>query len=108
MATSGPKKTRRPPALTPEARENQMISLAYDEVERKIKEGRATSQELTHFIKLGSTRERLEQQRLEREVELLARKADAMDSAKRIEALYDEAIQAMRSYGGTMTQRHDD
>lgn len=94
------RKTRRPAAMTPEARENQLISLAYDAVEKKIRSGEATSQELTHFLKLGSTRERLEQERLMREVNLMEKKADMMDSAKRIEELYEGAIEAMRSYGG--------
>src|SRR6478609_9012988 len=87
---------RRPPAMTPEAREHQ------------IDAGQASSQILSHYAKLGSTRERLEQERLLREVDLLERKASAMDSAKRIEELYDEAIAAMRSYGGQPEQRHDD
>lgn len=91
---------RRPPAATPEARENQLISLSYDEAERQIRDGRASSQVLSHFLKLGSTRERLEQERLMREVDLLEKKAEAMQSAKRIEELYEGAIAAMRSYGG--------
>lgn len=102
-------KRRRPPAMTPEARENQIINKALNEIERQIDAGEASSQILSHYAKLGSTRERLEQERLLREVDLLERKAQAMDSAKRIEELYDEAIAAMRSYGGQAPeQRHDD
>ncbi len=101
-------KPRRPPAMTPEARENQIINKALNEIERQIEDGSASSQILSHYAKLGSTRERLEQERLLREVDLLERKASAMDSAKRIEELYDEAIAAMRSYGGQPDQRHDD
>jgi hypothetical protein len=105
-----PKSTtrRRPPAMTPEARENQIINKALNEIERQIEAREASSQILSHYAKLGSTRERLEQERLLREVDLLERKASAMDSAKRIEELYDEAIAAMRSYGGQPEQRHDD
>ena len=102
------RKPRRPPAMTPEARENQIINLALNESERQIEAREASSQILSHYAKLGSTRERLEQERLLREVDLLERKAQAMDSAKRIEELYDEAIAAMRSYGGQPEQRHDD
>lgn len=106
---SQPSKTpRRPPAMTPEARENQIINKALNLIERQIEDGSASSQLLSHYAKLGSTRERLEQERLLREVDLLERKAQAMDSAKRIEELYDEAIAAMRSYGGQPEQRHDD
>ena len=101
------KTPRRPPAMTPEARENQIINKALNLIERQIEDGSASSQLLSHYAKLGSTRERLEE-RLLREVDLLERKAQAMDSAKRIEELYDEAIAAMRSYGGQPEQRHDD
>lgn len=96
-----PARKRRPPAMTPAARENQLIALAYDAVEKKIRSGNASSQELTHFLKLGSTREQLEQERLMREVDLLVKKAEGMESASRIEALYEDAIAAMRDYDGT-------
>lgn len=98
--TSEPRRTRRPPATTPEARENQMIALAVDVAERQMREGTASSQVISHYLKLGSTRERLEQQRLLREVDLLEKKAEGMESAKRIEELYETAIAAMRSYAG--------
>jgi hypothetical protein len=93
-------KKRGAPATTPEARERQLAALAYDEAERLILSGEASSQVLTHFLKVGSAREQKEQRRLELEAELLQKKAEAMDSAKRVEELYDEAIKAMRSYGG--------
>lgn len=88
------------PATTPEARERQLAALAYDEAERLIRSGDVSSQVLTHFLKVGSEREKKEQRRLELESELLEKKAEAMNSAKRVEELYDEAIKAMRSYGG--------
>lgn len=94
------KKARRPPATTPEAREKQMIALAVDVAEKQLREGNASSQTISHYLKLGSTRERLEQERLFRENELLSKKADAMESAKRVEELYETALNAMRSYAG--------
>jgi hypothetical protein len=92
--------SRRPPATTPEGRENQVISLAYDLAERRIREGTASAQEIVHFLKLGSSREALEQQRLAGENRLLDAKVDAMGDAKKNEALYAEALQAMRAYSG--------
>lgn len=94
-----PKPRRRAPATTPEARELELTMMAYDEAERLIKGGNASSQVITHFLKVGSSREQKEQRRLELEAELLMKKAEAMESAKRVEELYDEAIQAMRRYG---------
>lgn len=88
------------PALTPEARENQLISLAVDLVEQRLLNGTASSQETTHFLKLGSMKNRLEMQKLQEENKLLQAKTDAMKSAKRVEELYSEAISAMRSYSG--------
>lgn len=88
------------PALTPEARENQMISLAVDLAERQLREGTASSQVITHFLKLATTKEQLERQLLEKEVELKQAKTEALQSTKHIEELYAEAIAAMRNYSG--------
>lgn len=88
------------PALTPEARENQLISLAVDLVEERLRNGTASSQETTHFLKLGSPKARLEKEKLEREVELLRAKTEALESAKHMEELYANAIKAMQRYSG--------
>lgn len=88
------------PALTPEARENQMISLAVDLAERQLQEGTASSQVITHYLKLGSMRERLEREKLEEENKLLKARTAQIQSMKRVEELYEEAIKAMRNYGG--------
>jgi len=94
--------SRRKPATTPEGRENQLVGDAIDLAERQIRDGTASSQVLTHFLKLGSTRERLEQQRLEHENELTRVKIEALESQKRVEELYMEALTAMRSYAGDL------
>jgi hypothetical protein len=96
------KRSRRKPATTPEARENEMVSAAIDLAEKQIRDGRASSQVITHFLKLGSTREKLEQQRLEHENELTRVKIEALESQKRVEELYMEALSAMRSYSGDL------
>ena len=88
------------PALTPEARENQMISLAVDLAEKQLLDGTASSQVITHYLKLGTQREMLERQRLEHENKLLIAKTEALQSAKRMEELYANAIEAMKRYGG--------
>lgn len=98
-STSG--STRKPrPALTPEARENQLIAKAYDLVEQRLDDGTATSQETTHFLKLGSAKARLEQKKIEKEIAVLEAKKEAYDSSKRIEELYANAMEAMSSYNG--------
>ena len=88
------------PATTPEARENQLVAVAYDLAEKQIREGTASSQVITHYLKLGSSREFLEQERLRNENKLTEAKIEAMQSAKRVEELYAEALNAMRSYAG--------
>lgn len=100
--SSEPKRPRQKPATTPEGRENQMVSAAIDLAEDQIRSGTASSQVITHFLKLGSTRERLEQQRLEHENELTRVKIEAIASQKRVEELYMEALDAMRSYSGDL------
>lgn len=100
--TQGPEQApqKRRPATTPDGRENQLVALAVDLAEKQIREGTVSSQVLTHYLKLGSSRERLEQERLRRENHLLEAKAEAMASAKRVEELYGKALNAMRSYAG--------
>lgn len=93
-------KTRLRPARTPEARENQLIAMAYDLAAKQLAEGSASSQVVSQLLKLGSSREKLEQERLAKENELLQAKAEAMASAVRVEELYGKALDAMRSYSG--------
>lgn len=88
------------PALTPEARENQLISAAVNLAEKQLLEGTASSQVITHYLKLGSSKERLEKEKLERENELLRAKTEALQSAQRVEELYANALDAMRRYNG--------
>lgn len=98
--SSIPDKPRRPPATTPEGRENQLVSLAIELAEKQLREGTASAQVISHYLKLGSTREMLEQERLAQENALLRVKIDAMASAKKVEELYSKALNAMRLYSG--------
>lgn len=93
------------PALTPEARENQMISLAMDLVEERLRNGTASSQETTHFLKLGSSKNKLEVEKLKQETELLKAKQDSLESTARIEQLYNDAMSAMRTYSGNTDKK---
>lgn len=88
------------PALTPEAREKQLISLAVDCAEKQMMEGTASSQVIVHYLKLATAKERLERERLEEENRLLKAKTEALQSAKRNEELYRNVLVAMRKYSG--------
>lgn len=88
------------PATTAHERENQLISHAYDLAEQQLVEGTASSQVMTHFLKMGATRESLEQERLRNENLVLEAKARGMQSAQRVEELYEQALNAMRAYSG--------
>lgn len=88
------------PALTREARENQLIDLAIDQVEKQLMEGTASSQVLVHYLKLASTREKREKEKMEAEIELLRAKRDAAKAEAESGELYARAIQAMREYQG--------
>lgn len=94
----GPKK--RPPATTPEGREDQLIVMAIDLAEKQLAEGTASSQVISHFLRLGSTKERLEKEILQSQKELIQAKTENMKAAKRSEELYASALNAMRSYSG--------
>lgn len=89
-----------PRARTPEGREDQLIAMAYDLVEKRIREGTATSQELTHFLKLGTTRERLEREILSEQKRLISAKIGSIESSAKIEEMYSNAINAMKHYSG--------
>ena len=91
---------RRPPATTPEARENQLIAAAVDLAEKQILKGTASSQVITHYLKLGSTKDRIEKEILEKKKELIVAQTDAIHSAKKNEELYLNALNAMRAYSG--------
>lgn len=92
--------SQRRPATTPEGRESQLVAKAARLAERQLEDGTASAQVITHYLKLGSSREQLEQERLRHENELLKVKREAIASQQRIEDLYVEAIKAMRSYSG--------
>lgn len=94
---------RRPPALTPEARENEMITYAIDLAEKQLREGTASSAVITHYLKLGSSKEKLEREKLQKENELLRAKTEALQSQRRIEELYADALKAMKLYSGEET-----
>lgn len=94
----GPKPRRR--ATTPEQRENQLVAAAVDLAEQQILAGTASAQVITHYLKLGSSREKLEQERLAQENELLAARREALAAQGRIEELYATALDAMRAYSG--------
>lgn len=93
-------KKSRPPATTPEGRENQLIALSVDLAERQLRNGTASAQVISHYLKLGSTREKLEQELMEENIALQKAKRENMASAARVEELYGAAINAMRAYSG--------
>lgn len=92
------KQTR--PAISPEARENQLISAAYDLAERQILEGTASSQVITHFLKMGSERNRAEISGVLAKNDLMYAKVESIKTTKRIEELYGEAIEQFKRYAG--------
>jgi len=102
-----PEKKRRPPATTPEARENQMISLAFDLAEKQLLDGSASSQVITHYLKLATTREQIEKEKLVLEKQLLKARTDTIESSKRVEELYANALDAMRGYQGTVVDEEE-
>ena len=96
------------PALHPEARENQMIALAVDLAEKQLRDGTASSQVITHFLKLATSKEKLEQEILAEQKKLLVAKTDSYKSSARVEELYADALEAMRTYTGTGGKSNDE
>ena len=88
------------PPVSLEAQENLMISLAVQCAEKQLRDGTASSQVITHYLKLGSSKERIEKEILEKQKELIEAKTQNLQSAKRVEELYTNALNAMRHYSG--------
>ena len=91
---------KRQPATTPQGRENQMVSFATDLAEKQLRDGTASSQVITHYLKLGSTKDQLEKEILIEQKKLLTAKTKALESEKNVEELYKNAITAMKRYSG--------
>lgn len=89
-----------PPAKTPEGREKQLISLAMDAAEKQLRDGTASAQVITHFLKLATETARLERVKLERETELLTAKTEAIKITDEERNKYDEVVKALRRYSG--------
>ena len=98
MAKMSEKRIR--PALTPEGRESQMISLAVDLAEKQLREGTASSQVISHYLKMSSSKEKVELEKLKLEKELIQAKTDNVRSQQKSEKMYAEVIEAMRKYSG--------
>lgn len=106
-ANSNASHSRRP-GLTPESRENQLIADAIDLAEQQIRNGTASSQIITHFLKLGTTKMELEKEKMRHEIELTKAKKESIQAAQHSEELYENAIKAMRQYSGMGASEEDD
>lgn len=95
-----PSAPRRRPATTPEAREKQMIAMAIDVAEEQMRDRTVSSQVLTHYLKLGTRQHELELEKLRYDTQFMQAKIESLESAKRVEAIYEEALAAMKSYTG--------
>lgn len=101
-------KVKSRPATTDDAREKQLINLAVNLAEEQLRNGTASSQVITHFLKLGSSKERIGKEILERQKDLITAKTDAIKSTKRTDEMFEKAIKAMRSYQGGRSEDDDD
>ena len=101
-------KCRKAHSISPEGRENEMIALAMQVAEERMRNGTASSAEIVHFLKLGSSKERLDQEDKRKEIELKAAKTEALQSAKNIEELDAGAIKAMQKYSGHRSEEDEE
>jgi len=99
---------KRPPSMTPQGRENQLVALAVNLAEKQLLDGSASSQVITHYLKLGSTKDQIEKEILIEQKKLITAKTLAIQSGKNVEELYKNAITAMRSYSGNGDTNYDE
>lgn len=98
--TSGLDRKPRAKATTPEARENQLVSLAYDAAEQQLREGTASAMVIVHFLKLKTSENKLKEEKLRKEVSLLETKTEMYGSQQRTEELYEKALKYFKAYQG--------
>ena len=108
VSGSDPEPTPRRVATTPEGREKQLINLAVDLAERQLREGTASAQVISHYLKASSTREQVELERLRGDVRLQEAKIEQMATVARVEDLYNDAIAVMRNYQGDFSSHRED
>lgn len=101
-------RTKLPPVRTAQARENQLINLAIDLVERQLQDGSASSQVITHFLKLATTREKLENEKLRSDLRVAEAKIKQYNSADELKELYAAAMDAMKGYSADSEDEEDD
>lgn len=94
-------------AMTPEDREDQLILLAVDLAEQRLRDGTASNQLIAEIMKLGTTKERLQKEKLKRENEMLRAKTEAIEAQKHTDEMYKKALDAMRSYAGFISDEED-
>lgn len=94
-------------AITPERREDQLISLAVNLAEQKLRDGTASNQIICHYLKLGSTKERLEKEILAEQRKLIEAKTSALKSAEDVSGMYKEAISAFKLYSGNQSEEEE-
>lgn len=99
---------RSPPARNPENRENQLIDMAYDLAEKRLREETASAQEIVHFLRMGTARAQLEKKKLEAETLLLKSKKEAVDASKQNGIIYEKAMAAFGIYSGQSNEEDDD
>lgn len=97
-----------PPARNPEIRENQLINLALDLVEKQLQEGTATSQVITHFLKLATMKEQLENEKLKSDLKVAEAKIKHIENQDNIQKMYEQAMNAMRIYSGEQNEEFDE
>lgn len=106
--SSETRRKKLPPANTPEARENQLIALAMNLAEEKMLDGTASNSLIVHYLKLGTTKERLEKELMEKQMKKIEAQTESIESAKRVEEMYSKALDAMRLYSGQTPYNDED
>lgn len=95
------------PATNPKDREDELINLAVSLAEKQLRDGTASTQVIVHYLKLGSTRGMLEQEMLENKTKMIKAQTESIESSKRVEELYKNALDAMQIYGGISSKEDD-
>lgn len=92
-------KLRPAPSSDPKSREQQLVNQAMNLAEKQLLDGTAAPSVINHFLKIGSTREFIERDILEKQAQLIEAKASTIAKDREAGEVAKAAIEAMRNYG---------
>lgn len=86
------------PPLSDKDHEAKLISLTLQMAEQQLIDGTASSQVMTHFLRLGSIRSKVELEKLRLENNLLTEKIQSEKMGQQLKEMFQDVMESLRDY----------